>query len=235
MINRTKMNNENTIILGHRGMKGPLENTLPAFMRALRYADGIEFDVRITGDRKLIVHHDGTFISDDGQYTIMKMSLSELRRKHPLGPLIPEVSKVLELPGIFNADVKETSVIEPLLGLVERKKAMDRVVFSSDNPDVVRALLRECPDCRVGLSIVGYSSVAWIPRLKGIYSLHVPIDAISYIGEVLFKALLRTLRKRGLRVYLWNYHMDELFWVPRLIHLVDVLISDDPARLGKVF
>ena len=226
-----------SLLLGHRGVRGNLENTMPIFRRALRYADGIEFDVRLTADGELVVHHDGGFWSGGAFHRVRDLSLGELRSLHPHGKLVPRVVDVFRAfrRPFFNADVKELESVEPLLELTERFNAIDRVVFSSENPGAVRLLLRECPDCMVGFSVVGYPSVAWIPRLQGLYSMHVPIDAVSYVGHGAFTALLRALRKRGLRIYLWNHGMDELYWVPRLIPLVHAVISDDPARLRKVF
>ena len=233
---RTEVDSEDIPVLGHRGFRGSLENTMPAFRRALRYANGIEFDVRTTKDGKLVAHHDGTFKSEEGAFRVNEVSLPMLRKLHPLGPLVPEVSEVLSLDAaLLNADVKEREVVEPLVNIIERRKAIERTIFSADEPETVTTLLRECPDCRVGLSIVDYRSMAWLFKTGGLYSVHVPIDVVSYIGYRPFITLLRVLRRRKLRVYLWNYRMDELLWVPRLIHLVDAVISDDPARLRKVF
>ncbi|ASJ02427.1 glycerophosphodiester phosphodiesterase [Thermococcus profundus] len=225
------------LILGHRGFRGELENTLPAFRRAIRYAQGIEFDVRTTGDGKVVVHHDEHFTVGKERYYLKDLTLPELRRLHPLGKLIPTVDALLrELPPVhLDVDVKEAEAGEEALDLIEKYGAVERTVFSTDDPGTARALLHECPYCRVGFSIVGYSSVAWIPRLRGLYSIHVPIDGVSYVGYGPFTALLRTLRKRGFKLYLWNYKMDELLWVPRLEPLADVVISDDPAMLRKVF
>ncbi|WP_232461958.1 glycerophosphodiester phosphodiesterase family protein [Thermococcus siculi] len=231
------MDSENVFILGHRGIKGPLENTLPAFRRALRYADGIEFDVRLTGDGKLIAHHDPGFRSSGSFHLLREMSLRQIRRLHPKGMAIPTVERVFrEFRGaIFNADLKETDAMEPALRITERFNATENTVFSSENPATVKALLRECPNCRVGFSIVGYGSVRWIPRLKGLYSVHVPIDAVSYVGYRNLLVLLRTLRKRGLKIYLWNYEMNEREWMPRLRRFADALILDDPSWVGKGF
>lgn len=233
----TDVDSEGTFILGHRGFRGPLENTLPAFRRALMYADGVEFDVRVTGDGRLVAHHDPGFKTDGSLHLVRELSLRELRRLHPMGKLIPTVERVFrEFRGaIFNADVKEPQAVDPLLRITERNESLDRTVFSSEDLRVIRVLLQECPDCRVGFSIVGYGSVFWIPRLRNIYSVHVPIDVVSYIGYRPFTIFLRAIRRRGLRIYLWNYRMDELLWVPRLVHLVDALISDDPARVKKSF
>ncbi|WP_048149031.1 glycerophosphodiester phosphodiesterase family protein [Palaeococcus ferrophilus] len=225
------------LIFGHAGIRGGLENTLPAFGRALRYADGIEFDVRTTGDGKLVTHHDPGFHANGNFQRLREMSLAELRRLHPNGGIIPQVDYVFRAfpNALFNADVKEVETVDALLNAAGRYKAIERTVFSSERPEIIEGLLRECPDCRVGFSIVGYRSLSWIPRLKGLYSLHVPIDGLSYVGYGAFTTLLRAFRKRDLKIYLWNHAMDELRWVPRLLPFVDAVISDDPARLRKVF
>lgn len=231
------MNSEKLFILGHRGFKGELENTLPAFRRALKYADGIEFDVRMTADGKLVPHHDEGFNSNGGFHTIRELTLVELKRLHPKGKLIPRVEMVFRKfrGAFFNADIKETEAIEELLKTAERLGVLDRTVFSSEDPTRIKALLRECPDCMAGLSIVNCSFIRWIPKLKGLYSVHMPLDAVSYIGYHAVVSLIRAFRRKSLRIYLWNYGMNELSWVPRFLPFVDAVISDDPARLRKVF
>ncbi|NJE09834.1 glycerophosphodiester phosphodiesterase family protein [Thermococcus sp. MAR1] len=231
------MNSELPPILGHRGFRGRLENTMPAFRRALEYADGIEFDVRLTGDGRLVAYHEDSFQANGSWYRLKELSLRELRRLHPLGSLIPTVGEVLQkFPGVLlNVDVKETDAVEKTIELVGRHKALGKAVFSSESSKIVQAIIRECPDCRAGFSIVGYSSLWWIPKLDGLYSIHVPIDAVTYIGYRPLVVLLRVLRKRGLKIYLWNYQMDELRWIPRFLSSADVIISDDPARLRKSF
>ncbi|NJE84787.1 glycerophosphodiester phosphodiesterase [Thermococcus sp. CX2] len=225
------------VILGHRGFRGRLENTLPAFRRVLRYADGIEFDVRVTGDGKLVTHHDRGFQADGSYHYLRELSLRELRRLHPNGKLIPTVGSVFkkfrDVP--LNADVKEIEAVEDVVTLAERFGVLENTVFSTESREIAGRLMKECPSCRVGFSIVGYSSIGHLARLRGLYSIHVPVDAVGYIGYRNLITLLMTLRKRRLRVYLWNYQMDELLWVPRLKSLVDVIISDDPAKLRKVF
>lgn len=231
------MNSGRPVILGHRGFRGPIENTPTAFRRALRYADGIEFDVRVTGDGKVVIHHDDTFWSNGSLYRLRDLSIAELKRLHPLGSMVPTMERVLkEFSGaLFDVDVKEPEAVEGALKIVERRGATERAVFSADDPGITKTLLRECPDCRVGFSVIGYPSVPWIARFRGLHSIHVPIDAVSYVGYRPLVVLLRALRKRGLRIYLWNYMMDELTWVPRFLPSVDVVISDDPARLRKTF
>ena len=61
-MNTIKFNKYNTKIVAHRGVsKLECENTVPAFVAAgNRSYYGIETDVHITGDGKLILHHDDT-------------------------------------------------------------------------------------------------------------------------------------------------------------------------------
>ncbi|NJF25944.1 glycerophosphodiester phosphodiesterase family protein [Thermococcus sp. Bubb.Bath] len=215
------------LLIGHRGFRGRLENTVPAFRRALRYADGIEFDVWETGDGKIVITHDG----EVGGIPVKSLTLREVLRTDRA---IPTLTRVLrEFRSAFmDVDVKDIDAVEGSVRLVERF-GVD-AVFSADKPGLVRSLQKECPDCRVGFSITGYWGALVLPSLRGIYSLHVPIDAVSYVGFRNMVAILRIAWKRGLKIFLWNYRMDELTWVPRFLPFVDGVIADNPARMRKV-
>jgi len=228
----TTKDNEGVFILGHRGVRGGLENTLPAFRRALAYADGVEFDVRMTFDGKLVLLHEGFFWVDGERYSVRELTLAELRRLHPLGRLITTVESVLKLkPRVLNADIKDVNALEPLLRVLERRGLLDSTVISTDVVPWFRYAVRECPDCRLGLSVTGPFSLAGSLLAKA-YSVHVPLDLVRYVGSRGFVALLRFYRRRT-HVWLWNYTMNEVEWVPRMLPLVDAVISDDPARLKR--
>jgi glycerophosphoryl diester phosphodiesterase len=215
------------LLIGHRGFRGRIENTVPAFRRTLKYADGIEFDVWSTRDGKIVITHDGTA----GGIPVKSLTLREVLRAEER---IPTLKRVLREFGsaFIDVDVKDANAVEGSVGLVERFGV--NAVFSTDNVDILHSLKRKCPDCMVGFSITGYSNAIVIPTLKGMYSIHVPIDAVSYVGFWNMATIIRAARRRGLKIFLWNYQMDELTWVPRFLPFVDAVISDDPARLRKV-
>ncbi len=56
------------IIIGHRGARGLApENTISGFNKALEYSvDEIEFDLRVTKDSAVILHHDRDIIDPNG-------------------------------------------------------------------------------------------------------------------------------------------------------------------------
>jgi len=228
-------NDTRFILLGHRGVRGPLENTIPAFERALRHADGIELDVRLTGDERLVVLHDGEFRAGRRKHRVRELTYRELVKLHPLGRLVPTFNRVLKLsPGVLNVDIKDMEALEPVLGVLERTGYLERTVISADDPGWVRTIIRECPNCRVGLSITcTRNAVVSLKPPSGVYSIHVPLDLAGYLGFNGLISLLRLYRRKGVRTWLWNYRMNELSLVPKLTPLVDAVISDDPARLKR--
>ncbi|WP_297481231.1 glycerophosphodiester phosphodiesterase family protein [Thermococcus sp.] len=225
----------NFMLLGHRGFRGVLENTLPAFRRALKYADGIEFDVRLTGDRKLVTLHDGEFRANGKLYRVRELTYRELLRLHPHGRLVPRVKDVIKLsPEILNADIKDPEVVEKLIEKLERRNLLERTVISADNLGLALKIQRECPDCRVGFSIISARNLLMSLRLmRNVYSIHIPLDLTSYLGVKGVLTLIELYRRKGLRVWLWNYRMDELALLPELMDRADAVIADDPARVKR--
>ncbi|TFG05026.1 MAG: glycerophosphodiester phosphodiesterase [Promethearchaeota archaeon] len=67
-------------IFAHRGAMGYcIENTINAFQKAVEMRVGIETDIQITKDEKLVCFHDPAFQIDNKWYTIKNLTLSELR------------------------------------------------------------------------------------------------------------------------------------------------------------
>ena len=89
--------------IAHRGASMEyLENTLPAFRRALELgADAIELDVRVTRDGVVVVHHDPVVVPPDGpavsidMVTWEELSGVELAR----AVQVPSLGDVLSLVG----------------------------------------------------------------------------------------------------------------------------------------
>ncbi len=74
-----------TKVWAHRGASAYApENTLEAFQLAVdQKADGVELDVQMTKDGKLVVIHDETIDrTSDGHGRVMDYTLAELKRMH---------------------------------------------------------------------------------------------------------------------------------------------------------
>lgn len=88
----------------HRGLhdasKGVPENTLSAFQRAIDHGYGMEFDVRFTKDRQLVIMHDDSLERMTGMKALTSQTpLAQLESLRVLGTdqAIPRFEQVLEL------------------------------------------------------------------------------------------------------------------------------------------
>jgi glycerophosphoryl diester phosphodiesterase len=147
-------------IIAHRGASGERpENTLASFERAVELgADALEFDVRLTADREVVVMHDPTLdrtTDFTGPARILK--LAELRaadagfRFTPdrgatfpfrgRGVRVPTLNEVLErFPAVpILLELKEVAGQERVRELLVRHGAEGRCVIASEHHDALEA------------------------------------------------------------------------------------------------
>ncbi|RNI18421.1 glycerophosphodiester phosphodiesterase [Flexivirga caeni] len=125
--------------MAHRGFtdgsRAP-ENSLPAFAAAVglgfRY---VETDVHATADGQLIAFHDHRLDRvTDGQGVVAELPWSVVRRAKIAGTQeIPTLDAVFESwPQLrVNIDCKAASAVEPLVDVIERHRAHERVCIAS--------------------------------------------------------------------------------------------------------
>lgn len=119
---KRKDNSIEPLMVGHRGVMGHptiLENTLMAFDTAVGRQAGIEFDLRLTRDHRVVVHHDRTLRRVHGRHeAIEDLTYEELRS---LVPAVPTLDEVLDRYGhscshyFLEAKVKDAAEVEKLL------------------------------------------------------------------------------------------------------------------------
>ena len=101
------------LIIAHRGASGRFpENSVQAFKQALSMgADAVEFDVRLTKDRKIVVSHDpGLKIGNGSARRIRELTLKQVRGLAASGETAPTIQEALDfLSGkcICKIDLKE--------------------------------------------------------------------------------------------------------------------------------
>lgn len=88
------------LLVGHRGVyEHPeiRENTLPAFDIAVTRGAGIEFDLHLTRDRVVVVHHDETLARvHHAPQAVRELTLAQLQE---IAPSVPTFDEVLERYG----------------------------------------------------------------------------------------------------------------------------------------
>lgn len=89
-------------VIAHRGVPGERpENTLASFALALEQgADGMELDVHLTADDRIVVHHDPRLVGEGGRETGPAIRDTPLRALREASAVeLPELSDVVELVG----------------------------------------------------------------------------------------------------------------------------------------
>lgn len=100
------------LLIAHRGAwleAGLLENTLPAFQRAIDCGcDGLEFDVHLTSDGVPVVHHDPNTARVLGRdCEVAATKFADLRRQFPQIPTLQEVATSFSSAHLF-VEIKGT-------------------------------------------------------------------------------------------------------------------------------
>ncbi|MEV6123586.1 glycerophosphodiester phosphodiesterase [Streptomyces sp. NPDC052077] len=232
------------IPFAHRGGAADgLENTLRQFRRAVeagyRY---LETDVHATRDGRLVAFHDATLDRvTDGTGRIAELPWERVREARVAGrEPVPLLDDLLEaLPGArWNIDVKAEQALRPLLELIGRTGAWDRVcVGSFSEARVARAQRLAGPRLATSYGVRGVLGLrlrSWgfpvAPRRSAVAA-QVP-EAQSLV-PVVDRRFVRAAHARGLRVHVWT--VNDPARMHRLLDLgVDGIMTDHIGTLRSV-
>ncbi|MET8563026.1 glycerophosphodiester phosphodiesterase [Streptomyces flaveolus] len=232
------------IAFAHRGgAAAGLENTVAQFRRAVelgyRY---IETDVHATADGRLVAFHDATLDRvTDGAGRIADLPWADVRHARVGGrEPVPLFEELLEtFPEVrWNVDVKAEPALLPLLELIERTDAWDRVcVGSFSEARVLRAQRLAGPRLATSFGTRGVLSLrlrSWgLPAAvrRSAVAAQVP-EARSGV-PVVDHRFVRAAHARGLQVHVWTINEPER--MHRLLDLgVDGIMTDHIDTLRKV-
>jgi glycerophosphoryl diester phosphodiesterase len=248
------------LLYGHRGASAELpENTLAAFSRALeRGATAIETDAHLTRDGQLVLAHDEDGARMAGvSRAIGEATLAEVKTwdagwgfvdaagARPFagrGFRMPTLDEALgELPDVpFNVDVKSrsASVIAPLLAVLRRHAADERVRIASFDFRMTRAIRRRGFIGGRGLGIAEVGLLVGMPRrvLRGVFRVgdaaQLPLRAFGVAFDT--PRYIEKCHALGLRVDYWV--VNDAASARRLLDLgADGIMTDDPATIAPSF
>jgi glycerophosphoryl diester phosphodiesterase len=229
----------------HVGELAGMENSLAAFRRAA--AEGyhyLETDVRATRDGVVVVMHDATLDrTTDRSGAIERLDWQTVRTARVNGrePVCQLADLLEELPNaLINIDVKADSAARPVLDLLRRTNAWQRVCLASFSEPRLR-WLRQAAGSRLLTSMASASVAALRLRsLCPVPPLTAPIRGelaqlpVRWCGiPVMDRALVRYAHRRGWEVHVWT--VNSAVEMHLLLDLgVDGLISDRPDVLRDV-
>jgi glycerophosphoryl diester phosphodiesterase len=225
-------------IIAHRGNSSVChENTMAAFERAVADgADGVEFDLRLTSDKRWVVHHDAEVVVGERRVPIQTLTLAEVTTLR-IGlnrDAIPRLDDFLlwardqKVGLIF--DIKDRGGIPELIATVERAGITNSTLYSSFHRTVLKDIESLRPDWPRGL-IIGDprsglarrfllgSILRWSSRHR-LTSLHIEEHWV-------IPSALDRMRAAGFRLAVWTVD-DPLRMAMLAAFGVDAVITNKP-------
>ncbi|MDI3406554.1 glycerophosphodiester phosphodiesterase [Streptomyces cavernicola] len=232
------------IAFAHRGGTADgLENTAVAFRRAVdsgyRY---LETDVHATADGKLVAFHDATLdrVTDSGgrisTYKWAEMQHARVAGSEPV-PLFEDLLE--EFPeACWNVDIKAEPALRPLVDLIRRTRAWDRVcVGSFSESRVARAQQLAGPRLATSLGTRGVAALRLrsygIPAALRRSAVAAQVPEVQSGVRVVDHRFVRTAHALGLQVHVWTVNDRER--MAALLDLgVDGIMTDHLGTLVEV-
>ncbi|MEO7127183.1 MAG: glycerophosphodiester phosphodiesterase [Nakamurella sp.] len=220
-----------------------LENTLPAFTRAV--AEGfkyLETDVHATSDGVLVAFHDAVLDRvTDSHGPVADLPYREVRRALIGGQEpIPTLDEVLDAcpEAYLNIDPKSDRAVQPLLELLERRRAWDRVCIGSFSDRRLTTIRRASPpELATSLGPRAAAKLFVGGRIGGhrgtISAVAAQLPVRMRGVSVVTSRLVRAAHRSGLEVHAWT--VDDQATMERLLEIgVDGIMTDRPEVLRQV-
>ena len=237
------------LIIAHRGASALApENTMAAFKLAKELnADGIELDVQLSADRKLVVIHDRKLDrTTNGHGKVDKLAWSEMKDldagshfgeqfKNEQLPLLEEVfeelgGKLLINVELKNLDTPYDGLTEPVVKLIQKMNLIDSVLLSSFND--MNLLEAKSLEPRIGRGFLTIPGLVGAPDRRA-NGRRLQFTAIHpYFGDVTAR-MVRRFHNRGMQVNVWTVDKDEDLLKMKTLG-VDMIICNDPKHAREV-
>jgi len=237
---------DRTLVFAHRGASGYApENTLPAFELAAEMgADGIEFDVQITKDGRLIIHHDRTLgrienasgpLSDWTFMDLRALDVGSWYGANFVGVQMPTPTELVEDVGdrlLMNFELINDSLhlngVGPLLvDLFRRMNLFERAMISSFNPRALWQVKKMEP--RITIGVLWSDDLPWYIK-AGLWRRFLHPEALHPEKSLITKQLVDTAHASGQRVNTWTVNEEETARHLKALG-VDMVMGNYPDRL----
>ncbi|MBQ3552957.1 MAG: glycerophosphodiester phosphodiesterase [Clostridia bacterium] len=235
-------------IWAHRGASAYApENTIEAFKLAAEMgADGVELDVHMSKDGKLVVIHDEKIDrTSNGTGYVKDMTVKELKSydfsagktgfKNIRIPTLREALNFLKPLNIdVNIEIKADKVIyegicEDVIKTVDLVGVGDKVIYSSFNHYILMKMREINPAVRIGLLYAGALFEPWV------YAKQLKANAIhpNFAIPINIKNTVAASHANGIAVHAWTADDPEI--VAKLAAIeVDAIVTNRPDVAVRV-
>lgn len=211
------------LLLGHRGAcRYAPENTFQAFDLALDHGcDGIEFDVRLTGDQEAVICH-------DARYKRCDIASCNYREPGPVSEL-PPLTDVLCRYGsraFLYIELKVIGLEQRILTTLGEHPPERGYVVSSFLPETLERFY--ALDGRVPLGLIA-GKESELARWRDI-----PCQWVMARKSLIGVETVQMLHQSGKKIFAWTVNSERAMRAMAVAG-VDGLLSDDTALAARVF
>lgn len=220
-------------IIGHRGARGLApENTIASFRKALEHnVDEIEFDLRVTKDKVVIVNHN-PYLTDAGgnKLTVQKYTYKQLLEHKTDLPEFEAAARYINRRVPMYIEVKERVDIKPIVTIINKLlndgwQASD-LLLGSKSQITLKALHKELPHIQK-IVIERWSAIKAHIRAR-----QVNTKRLSMNHHVMWGGLIAAITRRGWEIYPYTLNDVQKFkrWQK---YGLQGTITDFPDRFEK--
>lgn len=223
-----------TELIGHRGYPAKYpENTILSFKKAIGVGcDGIELDVRLTKDNKVVVIHDKNLErTTNGKGQVSEYTLKELKKLDAgRGEKIPTLEEVLtefvSIKFLIEIKVDKDAKIEKLCAeTMNLAGKRENTFFTSFSLDAIQYIKKINPGLNTGLI---FSKPLFELERCAKY-----INALCPRRDRLDANIMALAKQFKLRTYVWT--VDTVSELKSAIgYGVTGIVTNDPGKIGKL-
>ncbi|HSW85663.1 MAG TPA: glycerophosphodiester phosphodiesterase [Candidatus Saccharimonadales bacterium] len=140
-------------IIGHRGARGLApENTIAGMKKGLEnHVDELEFDLRVTKDNIVILHHDRELHdSNSGKHKISESTYQELLEHKSDLATFAQVFEAISQSVKFHIEVKPEEALKPIISILNEKLAggwpAQKLLIGSKSQNTLLEIQNALPD-----------------------------------------------------------------------------------------
>ena len=211
------------LVIAHRGAwdLAP-QNTIAAFERAVELgADGVELDVRRSGDGRLVIVHDPRI----GVHPVARLTAEQLRARLIAGQA-PDFEDVLAAlaphPTLVDVELKEDGYVADAMAIVTRHLTPDRYVITSFVDRVLLQVSAAVPEARTGLLLAARRPARTLERRIQ----QAGADFLVLHTTLARTGLLNFSARRGLPAWVWTVNEPRLMRMLLSDPRVEAVITD---------
>ncbi len=220
-------------IIGHRGARGLApENTIASLLKAIEHGvDEIEFDVRVTSDGIVVVHHDTHLVDQAGNHLLLAHNTYEELRAHKAD--LPTLEQALmainrQVPALIEVkpDVDTKPIIKIIKSFLKKGWQPKDILVGSFKHATLRELHAALPEIQM-VVIERWSGMRAVWRARELGT-----KRLNMNQRWLWRGFIAPMRRRGWELY--PYTLNDKAKASRWANYgIAGIITDYPDRFEK--